>query len=145
MEQNEIDLRSGVFLDAVPTNYTLKACSLFWERIFVFEGVMQEIFGDDDTYELTQLLFDKNVLKVVEAPKVFEQSLEDKIYYGLGKEKWEYLKSNASNIAVDPQYPKDLEQIAEKAAESDSQNEVLIETIKNNGLTKIQLFCASSL
>jgi hypothetical protein len=80
----------------------------------------------------------KDVLKVVQPPKILEANLHDKIYYNLGREKWEYVISDVNKIAIDPNYPSDLD-LARESAKSDSRNQVLLDTIKEEGLARIRM------
>ena len=131
--------RQGVFLSSTPTAEVLKGCSLFWKRIYVFERFITEVGDDEELFGLSTVLFDNDILKVVENDaSELRANLQDKIYYSLGKEKWDYLYSHADRIAVTCNLAKATESVIEQSARLDEQNDSLIKTIKTSVLEGIR-------
>ena len=130
------NVRNGVFLSSEPRIHSIKACALFWKHIFVFESYLGEL-RDNSLFELSKELFGKGILKVVQDSKQLEANLHDKIYYTLGKEKWDYLVSNVGKIAVPARTPENMDSIIKESTKRDEQNEKLIQSIKQGAESKI--------
>lgn len=119
----------AVFLFDTPNVYQLKACSLFWNNIVVYEGYIQELgIGEKDTSEepsLVHTLLRENILKILQTPEELKSGLHDKIYAGLDETLWKYIYDNAPNLTVQAKLPSDAQDIVNASTKLDEQNSEL--------------------
>lgn len=128
------EIRKGVFVDGTATEDALKACSLFWERVYVYPRVVEEAVHDMDLFSVIRPLLAAGIVKVVLDPGEKSLDIYDKVSYGGSREAWEYFEKNRSNVVVNPTLPSDSEELVRQATERDLQNTGLIEGIKQSAL-----------
>jgi len=136
MKRDNVRTR-GVFLYDEPTIEKLKACTFFWKNVVVFESYLSDVVQNSDLVDVTLTLFKKDVLKICETPNDLKSGLNDKIYYSLDKDLWEYIYHNAEKVTIAPNLPKDAEQIIRESTERDSKDadlQVLVDTIIHSGI-----------
>ena len=109
----------GVFLFDTPTIETLKSCSLFWKNIVVFESYLSDVVEYPELVEVSQVLFEKDILKICHSPDDLKSALWDKIYATLDIDLREYLYKNAEKVTIMPELPKDAKKIISESTERD--------------------------
>jgi len=82
---SEVQTEKCVFLYTEPNSNVLKGCSLFWERIYVFEAFLTDLCHDQNLFEETKPLLDQGILKIVYLGSG-NFDVHDKIYYDIGEQ-----------------------------------------------------------
>jgi hypothetical protein len=127
----------GVFLYDAPTIKKLKACSLFWKNVVVFESYLSDVAQDSDLVDVTLSLLKNDVLKICHTPDGLKSALRDKIYCNLDKNLWEYIYRNAEKATIEPRLPVDAERIIRESTDRDVKDtdlQQLIDEIIRNGI-----------
>lgn len=133
----EVEAQKSVFLYTQPNLNSLKGCSLFWERIYVFESFLTDLSHNSELFEETKALLDKGILKMVYLG-AGNFNVHDKIYYTIDEEIWDYLNKSALQIAIRPPLSPDSEQRISEATKLDLRNEELITTLKKSAYKSIE-------
>ncbi len=126
MKPNDVN---SVFLEEKPSLSTLKACTFFWENMCVYESFIQTLPDTPELYDISRLLLEKGVLKIVEDVEEFRRGLSDKIYASFDSDFLEFLHKNADKIAIAPYLPSNANNLIEKTSEMEYKDKKLQELI----------------
>jgi len=122
----------GVFFFQEPTELTLKSCSFFWKNIIVYESFISDIRDNPKLTEISKMLFENDVLKIVHTPDGLKNAMWDKVYHGLDEELRYLLKDYSERFVFTPEKPSDFEELVKKSTsmdENDSELKKLIDQI----------------
>lgn len=136
MKSNSTRIK-GVFLYDEPTLEKLKACTLFWKNVVVFESYLSDVVENADLVDITLTLIKNDVLKICQTPNGLRSAICDKIYYGLDRDLREYIYNHVEKIAVEPKLPEDAEQIIRDSTVRDCKDndlQSLIDKTIRNGI-----------
>jgi len=134
-----VDVRSeGVFFLDKPTIQDLKNCSLFWETIIVFEGYLSEVVDDPSLVDISKILFENGVLKIMHTPEGLKQALWDKIYHTLDIELREMLYKNPQKFIKEPERPINFDSIIKESSERDNNDKILQKLIDD--IVKLNIY-----
>ncbi len=120
------DPNKSVFISSDPDVQTMKACSRLWENVFVFERFVEDVGNNPRLFSVARPLLEAGILKVVVSPGEKQLQVWDKIYYTMGKERFEFFEQNASKIVVQPQLPSDSEKLIAESTRLDLDNQKLV-------------------
>ena len=115
----------GVFLYDSPSIEKLKNCCFFWKQIIVFESYLSDVVDDPSLVDLSTILFENDILKIVQTPEGLKDALYDKIYYTLDEDLHQMLLDHPEKYVATPNLPQNYKEIIDESTKLDFNDDSL--------------------